>query len=575
LVSFAGGALKRQTGEPSEALVERILDFCKSIAGDSEVTAICMCSESTLGLSVDGKTAEVLLVIRGFQPRLRYHLKSFESQTVAVVAVDQWVFERDVDRGFLGEALAGGLIFPYNALVNTSYSHIQEVKLKKRIALELLENIVASFPELSYEMRIKPEYFMYEAMLARARLFPPTMYGSLRFMQEEGKKGRTGHVLDGYVEALDELCRTGIVTRSDGYIRLSQSFVDDLKKRKVRFASLVKPAQRTLFASLVGAFPRIMTFFSQNREILLGFQRFIQGNSRIVPKLEFPERYLFVPTTAGLVPLANKMDIEIFARKVLSTSEDAHVEVKAIGGVLNDVYLITASNDVEERVVVKRFKDWSSIKWFPLTLWTVGTRTFAVLGRSRLEREVAISRLLDSKGFNVPKVIHVNAEERLVFMEFLEGENMGNVVRRVATAQSLSEAKKDLKTIERVGRKLSKVHALGIALGDTKPENALINKFGEICLMDFEQAARGGDRVWDVAEFLYYAGHLLPPLVDARVAERIGEAFVSGYLKGGGKVETVKKVATAKYTKVFSVFTLPHVMLAMSNVCRRAEKLKV
>lgn len=111
-------------------------------------------------------------------------------------------------------------------------------------------------------------------------------------------------------------------------------------------------------------------------------------------------------------------------------------------------------------------------------------------------------------------------------------------------------------------------------MGDAKPENVMIGKHGEICLMDLEQAAREGDKAWDVAEFLYYAGHDIPASVETGTAELIADAFITGYLQGGGDAETVRKAGNPKYTKVFSVFTLPHVMLAISNACRKTEKQK-
>jgi tRNA A-37 threonylcarbamoyl transferase component Bud32 len=559
----------------SEGLAAQILLTCKRVAGQSAVTAVSLCSDYALGLSVDRETVEVLLVIRDFQPRLMHHLKVFDGHTVAILAVDQWVFERDVDRGFLGEASASGLIFPYDALENAGYLRAEEVKLKKRLITELLENLVVSFPELCHEILIKPEYFMYETMLSRARLFPPTMYGLLSLIEAKDKEKSIRRVLEGYSAALEELQKAGIVHFSDGCVKIAESFVNSSKNRRVRFTNLLKPAQRTLFASLLSVFPRVMAFLSQNKETLVGLQRFMQGSSKPISELAVPEKYLFIPTARGRVPMADKLGIEAYAGKALSAGKNARVAIEEIGGVLNDVYLIRVTSDGEEsKVVVKRFKDWSSFKWFPLTLWTVGTRTFAVLARSRLEREIAINQLLCSKGFDVPRILHVSADERLVFMEYVEGENASNVVRRLAASRSPRDTRRDLTVIERIGRKFAKVHALGIALGDTKPENVMIGKHGEIYLMDFEQAARGGDKVWDVAEFLYYAGHDVPPLADVRVVERISEGFIRGYLEAGGKVETVVKAGTAKYTKVFSVFTLPHVMLAMSNACRNAGKLE-
>jgi len=93
-------------------------------------------------------------------------------------------------------------------------------------------------------------------------------------------------------------------------------------------------------------------------------------------------------------------------------------------------------------------------------------------------------------------------------------------------------------------------------------------------MLDFEQASRHGDKDWDIAEFLYYAGHHIPPFVGTRPAEIIAKAFITGYLKAGGDVKIVKGAGNPKYTKVFSVFTFPHIIFVISNICRKADKLK-
>lgn len=559
----------------SENLKEQILDFGRYIASSCKITAACICGDYALGFSDAKTTVEVLLVIHDFQPRLMNYVKVFGERTVFVFAVDEWVFERDVDRGFLGEALAGRMIFPCITLLNKDYLHAQEVKLKKRLILEALENLVLDFPELSYDIFIQPEYFLYETMLSRARLFPLMIYDLLSFMRKNDKERNIERAFRGYSEALKELKEENILNFSDGYVRISREFVDKAKSRKVRFTNLFRHAQKALFSSLLGVFPKILGVLSQNREIFLKLQKIADENSKFVHRIEDPQRYLFVPTARELVPLANKVDIKAFAKKVLSTGEEVEIKIEEVGGVLNDAYLIKAFVDGQERkVVVKRFKDWSSFKWFPLTLWTVGTRTFAVLGRSRLEKECVINQLLYSKGFAVPKLLYVNHNERLIFMEYVEGESLEKVVKRIMSAKTIGEMEKDLSIMERVGKEFAKVHALGIALGDTKPENIMVGKNGEIYLLDFEQASRNGDRVWDVAEFLYYSGHYLPPFVSHHSAELIVKAFIAGYLKAGGDAEIVRKAGNPKYTKVFSVFTLPLVVFAISNTCRKADMLK-
>jgi tRNA A-37 threonylcarbamoyl transferase component Bud32 len=417
---------------------------------------------------------------------------------------------------------------------------------------------------------------MYETMMRRARLFPPMIYSVLNFLHEDVKNKNVKSVMYGYFEALRELEEEGAVTFSDEYVKISKKFVEKVESKKIRFINLFKTAQRALFTSLLGTFSKTLSFLSQSKGTFLNFQRNAGENSKFIHQLEDPLRYLYIPTARGLVPLSRKMDIEAFAKKVLSRGEEAEIKIEEIGGVLNDVYLIRAFvNSDERKVVVKRFKDWSSFKWFPLNLWALGTKTFAVLGRLRLERECAINQQLYTMGFDVPKILYVSHGERLIFMEYVEGEKLDGVIKRIVKPQKDEDLKTDLGVINRVGEKLARVHALGISLGDTKPENIMVReKNGEICLLDLEQASRNGDKVWDIAEFLYYAGHYLPPFVRTRPAELITKAFIEGYLRAGGDVKLIKKVGNPKYTKVFSIFTLPRIILAISNICRKAGKLK-
>jgi tRNA A-37 threonylcarbamoyl transferase component Bud32 len=159
-------------------------------------------------------------------------------------------------------------------------------------------------------------------------------------------------------------------------------------------------------------------------------------------------------------------------------------------------------------------------------------------------------------------------------MEYVEGENLTKIVKR-SMAQNSAQAIDALDLIEKVGATLAKVHSLDVALGDTKPENIFVGKTGEIYLMDLEQATRKGDVVWDIAEFLYYAGHDISPFADAKKLKIFAQTFIKGYLQAGGKIGDVESAGTPKYTKVFSIFTYPHIMYALSNACRRANRLKV
>ncbi len=507
---------------------------------------------------------EVMLVVHNFQPRIMSYFKPVKNKTVFFFAVDQWIFERDIDRGFLGEAIASKLIFPYTALSGELYLRQKEVALKRRLVSESLENLVINFPELVSRIRILPQYFLYEVIYSRLRVFPLLVYDlsdltSCLFQNEE-------QALDSYKAALNQLEGQGDLFEQNGYFYITKKFISQSQNPKLRIINLSKNAPRTLFTSLFGVLPQLMSIVSQNAETFLRTQKinWLRQPNQTCRFID-SQRYLFFPTSEGYVSLSEKIDIKGFTQRLLLKDQNINVEVEPVGGMLNDVYLINAG---ERKVLAKRFKDWSGFKWFPLTLWSFGARSFAVAGQARLAKECAISEFLLTAGFNVPKILLVSNAERIVFMEFIEGESLSQAIKRYASDEAGEEV---LGTVAKVGETLAKVHENGVSLGDTKPDNVLVKPDGTIYLIDFEQAQKGGDRAWDIAVFLYYCGHYLQPFDGSVKASSITTAFIEGYLKAGGNIADIHKAAQPKYTRVFSIFTMPSIVLAISNVCKQAQ----
>lgn len=541
------------------------------IARSRPIKAVYIAADYALNTANSNQTHNAVVVIEGFQPKLMNYTKIIDKTCVVLVAVDMWVFERDVERGFLGEAVAYGLLFPYTPLKGDNYLQEQEVKIKKRLITELMENLVLAYPELSHQLHIKPEYFMYETMLSRARLFLPMIFNVLKFMQKNEKTSENT-VLNGYLKALKALESEGKIRFCDGYVKLSSGFIKQTYTPKTRMATISRMVPRAFFSPILGAWFKMSTLFFQSKEILQRVKSTTTFDSTLLNSAKDPEQYVFIPTASGLVPLASQTSIEAGVKEILAKNKNTSISIRRIGGILNDVYLAKAKvNSEETKIVVKRFKEWSSFKWFPLTIWGLGTKTFTVSSLRRMEKECSINQHLYSKGLKVPKILHISPRERLIFMEYVEGENTREIIKRLTDAKEPSKMKKELKIIQRIGKKMAKIHASGITLGDTKPENIMIGKNTEIIFMDFEQASRGGDKVWDIAEFLYYAGHDMPPLVEPSTVELFAKTFITGYLEAGGKAEDVRKAAKPKYTKVFSLFTLPHIMLATSKICRNTK----
>ena len=554
-------------------LTNQILDLCKYLAKSYQIKAIYIIDNFSINKKKPTNPIEVVLILKDFQPRISTNIKSIEQRNITIFAVDQWIYERDVERGFLGESFASGLVFPYIPLVGQDYLSLQEISLKKRLIIEMLENIVQSYPELSYHIKIKPEYFMYEAMLDRVRIFPPLYYSLSDFLTRNSPKEKVDSVLRGYISALLELKNEKRIFFSNNCVSLKKRFVDKSKNPTVYIKNLKKVAPRGIFTTFFAVYSQLLKFFSQKTNILFNLRNSDESDQLELNKnFVNPREYVFIQTNENVFSLADGVDMATFAKKHLIGDKKTDLTFDSIGGVLNDVYLIRAqSEDKEKKIIVKQFKEWSGFKWFPLSLWSLGARNLSVLARTRLANEYSINEHLRKNGFQVPQILHVSHKKRLLFMEFIEGKDLSIHIKNFIKSPLTEKSERDLTIIKEVGKIFAQIHSIDITLGDTKPENTLIDSNGKIYLLDFEQASFGGDKAWDLAVFLYFIGHYIPPFSNKDIILSMVNAFLEGYLKGGGDLNDIKKVGNSKYSRLFSIFMLPNVLILISNACKNKE----
>ncbi len=549
---------------------ENALSLCKSIAGSRRIVAACFYGPWACGYADEKSPLNVLLILEGFPLLFNTYTCQKERVDALILTVDRRAFERDIEKGWLGEFVAEKITAPYEPLINKEYLHLQEVKMKRRVVSELLENIVFEFPEMSRELLIEPKYFMYEAMIRRARLFPPMTYSFLNMLRKDLRRKNVDSMMKGYIKALNQLAEEDRIFSSGRYFKIVERHILAVKSKKPRILFFLLSVQRAALLHILSVLSKNIGFLMQDQRIFMQDHRNIKDNG-LVFRLEEPKKFLFMSTPLGTVALSEKLTIEDFVRKTFPGGKVLDVKIEEIGGVLNDVYLLRLRrNNEEEKVVVKRFRDWSDFKWFALALWAVGTKTFAVLGRSRLEREYATNQFLHSHGFPVPKVLYVSPQKRLIFKDFIEGKKMVEIIKRIISTKE--SAPKEAAFVKNVGRRIAEAHKLSVALGDCKPENIVVTEDGKTFFVDLEQATREGDQAWDIAEFLYYSGHYISPISSAKAARTIAKNFIEGYLEAGGKRENVNKAKSARYVKVFSVFTPPHVIFAVSDTCKKMGK---
>ena len=548
-----------------ESLKNEVLELCKSIAGSRQIVAVCLFGPWVCGYADKKTDLNVLLVIDSFPLRINSYLEAVGDIIAQVLAVNRLDFERDVDKSWFGEFFAEKLTFPYEPLENEDYLRINELKIKKRTVLELLENLILEFPESSHDFLIKKEYFMYAVMRRRARVFPPVASSFLNMLNGNLAKQNIDSIMNGYLETLEELEKENVVFSSDEYIKITINHINAVKKRKSRLPLFLKSIQRRALPPLLSVFSESATQYIHDQR-LLNKANLKNNSDGLLFNLEDPNKHILLPTPLGPVSLSDKSEIEEVARKIVPDGEFSKIKVKRFGGVLNDVFIVTITkNGEDKKFVVKQYLDWSNLKWLPLTIWSFGTTSFAVLGQSRLEKEYSINKFLRNKGFPVPKIFHISLRKRLIFEEFIEGKELVENLKRIFFSYHTVD---DVALIKKVGGKIAEAHHLGVTLGDCKPENFLVTKDG-VVFLDLEQATRDGNQAWDIAEFLYYAGHYSPPMSSTKGASIMAKKFIEGYLDSGGNKSYIKQAASAKYTKVFSVFTPPHVLFAISSICQR------
>lgn len=550
---------------------ESLLNICHNIAGNRQITAACLYGPLINGYGDEKCDVDLLLIVNGFASQLKTYRRPLTERKSLILAVDKGVFERDVSSGWFGEIVADKLLTLYEPFINSDYLLHQEVVLKRRIIWELLEALILEFPELSQELLIEKEYFMHETQMQRARLFQPITYRFLNMLRNDLREKNMDGVMKGYRKALEELDREKWIAIRNSYVKVTPKMIDAVKSRRIRIPIFLRTVQRTAFFHFFTALPRMMTPMDEEERLHFRSQASPEAEEDLTAQLDDPKNYLLVSTPVGPIPLSDATTIEEFLRKTIPGGAMLRVETVQIGGVLNSVYLLKLKNGhQEQRVVVKKFKDWTGFKWFPLSLWALGTKSFAMLGKSRLEREYAINQFMQNEQLSVPKVLYISPKQSLIFQEYVEGKTLSETIKNIISGKNV--ATQELELVREAGRRIAQAHLLGVGLGDCKPENIIVTKEGRLFFVDLEQASRNGNQPWDIAEFLYYCGHYVPPLSRADTIEIFAKTFIEGYIEAGGKVDNIKKAASPRYTKVFTIFTQPQIILAIANVCRKVNQ---
>src|SRR3990172_11686324 len=100
---------------------------------------------------------------------------------------------------------------------------------------------------------------------------------------------------------------------------------------------------------------------------------------------------------------------------------EGRVSVRRIGSFVNDVFLVKVDG---EKFVAKRYTDWTSLKWFTLSLYGLGSVRFSISGKRRMEAEYYFNDFLHRRGLRVPKIVGSDRRARVILFSYASGEQL-------------------------------------------------------------------------------------------------------------------------------------------------------
>jgi tRNA A-37 threonylcarbamoyl transferase component Bud32 len=546
--------------DANQAQVRSLQELCLDVAGRREVAAACEFGGGVYSTRAHGY--DILVVMENYSDGLRYHTRRLTGRPVMILTADKSLVDLDARKGAMGEFIVERLLMPYRPLQNAELLRLIEVDAKERILREELTELVLEYGDMARELSIREEYLMLARIRRRARVFLSAAKACSLLLEPHVRDANLRKMAPGYRSAIRRLIDGGVLLEEGPTYSLGDSLVDgSLKRHPARkVINIVQAGRRTVQAYLAHGRAAYLTPDVLTRELASSLE---QGLLDEFPSenIEDPKKYLSLKTTTGLVSLAERFSIEKVAGQF---RPGVVVTVTPLGNALNEVYLITAGN---ERLVAKKFTEWQSFKWFTLGLVSLGTQFFSVSGKARLENEYAINRLLSRHRVPVPEVLHISLPDRVLVERHIEGSSLVEFARKAGSSKSISE--ENCAAVSKVGSTLARMHAAGVAMGDSKPENFQRGADNEVYCLDLEQARRSGDKAWDVAEFLYYSGHYVFPTILSAGFKEYVEAFIHGY-KSRGDQNVLKTAAGARYGRVFSFWTPPHIILEISKSLRNA-----
>jgi tRNA A-37 threonylcarbamoyl transferase component Bud32 len=520
----------------------------ESVAG-GRIFALAAYGSKVAGYSREDSDYDAILLLNGYSEGIRYRYVK-NPVPVSFVLVDSSYFIHDAKSSYLGEFVAGRLLNVYEPIINESVFREAEIEFKRRVIVESLYELSTDYGEFLEEVMIPYEYFLFDKLKKRARLYPPALYSYVKTYTCPLAKDNKEISVSGFKQAARILEKDGFVKCYDNYLKIGKRVGSDAFGRILSLFSL---ATRGITQYAVHGYAGRVGFKVIKEEASSKLRR--RKLAGDIPK-ELDEPKILLCIDEGI--LIPSSDVVSYIAG-MNGMDDFVTEEKGIGEVYSTTSVLTISGGNKSmRYVVKRFSDVRAIKWVLLNIWAATSRKFSMSPLSRMHREYKASLLLKKCGIDVPSIVAISVEGRTIVKQYVDGITLSDYINKC------EHENREPGLIMKYGYILGKAHSCSVAIGDTKPSNVLVS--GEkLYLTDLEQASENGDYAWDIAEFIYYTSKLT--LNETRV-RKVTSLFVKGYLTLGKK-ENLVKAFSSKYVAPFRPFLTPGTLAVIKDAATK------
>ena len=517
-----------------------IVGLASTLVEPQKISAVAAYGSKVAGYARTDSDYDIIVVSKRFREGVRYRYVDSPVPASALI-VDENMFAEDASSSYLGEFVVGRLLNIYESITNPELFGKFELEYKKRVLVEALLELSSDYGEFGRHLVIPYEYFLFDKLHTRAAIYPPAVYSYVHtYTCDRGEENKAISV-EGFAKAADSLTGRGFLEAGpDGVKIVPEKLRGDAF---TRVQSLFAVTARGVTQYAVHGYAGRVGPSVFSREALSKLRRMRENPPPFAP-LENP-RSLLRLGEGSVIPDASLL-VEQLAR--LLGFETYSTKEKDIGEPYSTTRVLTFRDAQRTKsVVVKNYTDVRSLKWALLGVWASTTKRFSTAPLSRMDREYGMTLALQAMGILVPSVLAVAPSERIVIKDYVDGQTLSAIINSLLRGTS-----SDFAPVSSYGEVLAKVHGGGIAVGDAKPSNVIVGTSG-LFLTDLEQALPGGDKAWDIAEFLYYTAKLSNR---EEAMKKVASAFLEAYGKIGDR-SVLARARGQKYISPFRPFLTP------------------